>query len=99
MVLTFNLLYLNKTGRWTSWVVGALLIFGSGILLDLRYREFGHYCGTGYACSNLSSDENTNILSAPKELLLWHWKSSIFMQQVQELMRVVEMREPDCATP
>ena len=39
MVLTFNLLYLNKTGRWTSWVVGALLIFGSGILLELRLME------------------------------------------------------------
>ena len=46
---------------------------------------------------NVSSDENANLSSAQKELLLWHWKLGISMQRVQELMRVVEMREPDGA--
>ena len=43
------------------------------------------------------SDENANLLNAQKELLLWHWKLGISMQQVQKLMRVVEMKEPDGA--
>ena len=48
-------------------------------------------------CSNVLLDENANLSSAQKELLLWHWKLGISIQRVQELMRVVEMREPDGA--
>lgn len=57
--------------------------------------EFGHYAGSGCAFSNVSSEENRNLSSAQKELLLWHWKLGISMQRVQELMRVVEVKEPD----
>ena len=57
--------------------------------------EFGHYAGSGYAFSNVSSEANQNLSSAQKELLLWHWKLGISMQRIQELMRVVEVKEPD----
>ena len=59
--------------------------------------EFDHYAGSGYACSNISSKANQNLSTAQKELLLWHWKSGISMQQIQELMRVVEVKEPNGA--
>ncbi len=59
--------------------------------------EFDHYAGSGYACSNISSKANQNLSTAQKELLLWHWKLGISMQQIQELMRVVEVKEPDGA--
>ena len=36
-----------------------------------------------------------NLSSAQKELLLWHWKLGISMQRIHELMRVVEVEEPD----
>jgi hypothetical protein len=58
--------------------------------------EFGHYCGTAnYGCGNVSGDANQNLTGAQKELLLWHWKLGINMQRIQELMRVVEIQEPD----
>ena len=59
--------------------------------------EFGHYAGSGYACLNISSEANQNLSSAQKELLLWHWKLGISMQRVQELMRVIEVKEPNGA--
>ena len=46
---------------------------------------------------NVASDENTNLTNAQKELLLWHWKLGISMPRIQELMKVVEMREPNGA--
>ena len=49
--------------------------------------EFGHYAGSGYACSNISSEANQNLSTAQKELLLRHWKLGISMQRIQELMR------------
>jgi hypothetical protein len=58
--------------------------------------EFGHYgCTTGYGLSNVAADGNINLSSAQKELLLWHWKLGISMQRIQELMRCVEVEEPD----
>ncbi len=42
--------------------------------------EFGHYAGSGYACSNISSEANQNLSTAQKEFLLWHWKLGISMQ-------------------
>ena len=57
--------------------------------------EFGHYCESGYALLNVSSNANANRLSAQKELLLWHWKLGISVQWVQELMRMVEVKEPN----
>jgi hypothetical protein len=58
--------------------------------------EYGHYsCGTGYGLHNVATDGNTNLSSAQKELLLWHWKLGISMQRIQELMRVVKVEEPD----
>ncbi len=59
--------------------------------------EFGHYAGSGYACSNISSETNQNLSSAQKELLLWHWKLGISMERIQELMRIVEVKEPNGA--
>jgi hypothetical protein len=46
-------------------------------------------------CPNVATDENRNLSSAEKELLLWHWKLGIGMQRVQELMRCVQVEEPD----
>jgi hypothetical protein len=57
--------------------------------------EFSHYAGSGYAFSNVSSEANRYLSSAQKELLLWHLRLGISMQRVQELMRVVEVKEPD----
>jgi hypothetical protein len=58
--------------------------------------EYGHYsCSSGFGLPNVAVDENANLSSAQKELLLWHWKLGISMQRVQELMRVVEVEEPD----
>ena len=59
--------------------------------------EFGHYAGSGYACLNISSEANQNLSSAQKELLLWNWKLGISLQRIQELMRVVEVKEPNGA--
>jgi hypothetical protein len=59
-------------------------------------QEYGHFCGLGgVGLQNVASDSNTNLSSAQKELLLWHWKLGISMQRVQELMKEVEMQEPD----
>jgi hypothetical protein len=58
--------------------------------------EYGHECGvSGFGLQNVATDPNVNLSSAQKELLLWHWKLGISMQQIQELMCVVEMEEPD----
>jgi hypothetical protein len=46
---------------------------------------------------NVGLNDNKNLSSAQKELLLWHWKLGISMQRVQELMRVVQMEEPNGA--
>jgi hypothetical protein len=58
--------------------------------------EYGHYCcSSGVCLPNVAVDSNANLSSAQKELLLWHWKLGISMQRIQELMRVVEVEEPD----
>ena len=58
--------------------------------------EYGHYCCSGgFGLPNVATDGNTYLSSAQKELLLWHWKLGISMQQIQELMRVIEVEEPD----
>ncbi len=59
--------------------------------------EFGHHAGSGYAFLNISSEANQNLSSAHKELLQWHWKLGISMQRIQELMRVIEVKEPNGA--
>ena len=59
-------------------------------------QEYGQYCCSGsFGSPNLALDLNRNLSSAQKELLLWHWKLGISMQRIQELMRVVEVEEPD----
>jgi hypothetical protein len=59
--------------------------------------EFEHYKNTGFMLPNVGLDDNKNLSSAQKELLLWHWKLGISMQRVQELMRVVQVEEPNGA--
>ena len=46
---------------------------------------------------NIALEDNQNLSSAQKELLLWHWKLGISMQHIQELMKVAEMKEPNGA--
>ena len=58
--------------------------------------EFGP-CESGYALLNVPCNANADILSAQKELLLWHWKLGISMQRVQELMCIVKVKEPNGA--
>jgi hypothetical protein len=78
-------------GGWSSehykkWQMAAQMV-------DL---EYGHYnCFSGCGLPNVAVDANANLSSAQKELLLWHWKLGISMQRIQELMRVVEVEEPD----
>jgi hypothetical protein len=78
-------------GGWSSehyqrWKVATLAV-------DL---EYGHYsCQSGYGLPNVATQHNQNLSSAQKELLLWHWRLGISMQRIQELMRVVEVEEPD----
>eukprot|EP00956_Cyclotella_meneghiniana_P025138 scaffold51757_cov42-Cyclotella_meneghiniana.AAC.11 len=47
----------------------------------------------GYGLPGVGVPDNTNLSSARKELLLWHWKLGVSMQQDQQLMRVAELRE------
>jgi hypothetical protein len=59
-------------------------------------QENGNYCcSSGFGLPNVANESNSNLSSAQKELLLWHWKLGISMQRIQELMRVVEVEEPD----
>ena len=58
-------------------------------------QEYGHYCCPS---RNVGSKANTSLTSAQNELLLWHWKLSIGMKRVQEMMSVVEAREPNGRT-
>ena len=51
----------------------------------------------GVSLPNVAWEENQNLSSAQKELLLWHWKLGISMHHIQELMRVSEMKEPNGA--
>jgi hypothetical protein len=61
-------------------------------------EEFEHYRnGLGFTLPNVGLQDNKNLSSAQKELLLWHWKLVISMQRVQELMRVVQVEEPNGA--
>lgn len=58
--------------------------------------EYGHYnCQSGFGLPNVATEHNVNMSSAQRELLLWHWRQGIFMQWIKELMRVVEVEEPD----
>lgn len=59
-------------------------------------QEFDHY-SEHFGLPNVATDDNKNLTSAQKELLLWHWRLGIGMQRVQELMRVVEVEEPNGA--
>jgi hypothetical protein len=59
--------------------------------------EFDHY-SRGMCLPNVATNDNKNLSSAQKELLLWHWKLGIGMQRIQELMRVNQVEEPDGAT-
>ena len=42
--------------------------------------------------SGVGVPENTNLSSAQKELLLWHWKLGVSMQRIQQLIKVSELR-------
>jgi hypothetical protein len=46
----------------------------------------------GFPC--VGDSENKNLTSLQRELLLWHWKLSINMYQVQELMHERTFDEP-----
>ena len=41
----------------------------------------------GFFCPCVDMEENTNLLGPQKELLTWHWKLEIGMQQIQGMMR------------
>jgi hypothetical protein len=59
-------------------------------------QECGHFFGiSGFGLPNIATatDPNINLSSAQKELLLWHWKLGISIQQIQELIRVVQIEE------
>jgi hypothetical protein len=80
-------------GGWSSEVLKSWNLASEEI-----NSEFGHYCrASGFGLPNVGVDTNVNLTSAQKELLLWHWKLGISMQRIQELMRVVEVHEPDGA--
>ena len=49
----------------------------------------------GVSLPNVAWEENQNLSSAQKELLLWHWKLGISMHHIQESMKVSEMKEPN----
>jgi hypothetical protein len=74
-----GLLCLIMKGRLIAWVHGAKIIFDIG-RLQLPVAPM-------WLLMKLSSAE--------EELLLWHWKMGIGMQRVQELMRCVQVEEPD----
>ena len=60
--------------------------------------EYDHYCGSvGHSMPSVGIGDNQNLSSAQKELLLWHWKLGIGMKRIQELMKVVEVKEPSGA--
>ena len=47
-------------------------------------QEYGHYCcSSGFGLPNVANESNSNLSSAQKELLLWHWKLGISMQRIQ----------------
>jgi hypothetical protein len=43
---------------------------------------------------SIGDSDNSNLTNPQKELLLWHWKLGIGMQQIQELMRDRTYEEP-----
>jgi hypothetical protein len=46
-------------------------------------EECEHYRnGLGFTLPNVGVQDNKNLSSAQKELLLWHWKLGISMQRV-----------------
>lgn len=57
-----------------------------------------HYrASLGFGLPNVAVPENKNLSRMQKDLLTWHWKLGIHMQCMQELMGVMEMREPSGA--
>ena len=61
-------------------------------------KEFECYSvGMGCMLPNVGLHTNKNLSSAQKEILLWQLKLGISMQQIQKLMRVVKVEEPDGA--
>lgn len=59
---------------------------------------FGSWSEDNFAnLPNVALEDNQNLSSAQKELLLWHWKLGSSMQHIQELMKVAEMKEPNRA--
>ena len=61
-------------------------------------KEFECYSvGMGCMLPNVGLHTNKNLSSAQKEILLWQLKLGISMQQIQKLMQVVKVEEPDGA--
>ena len=48
-----------------------------------------------FGLGSVTLDENKNLSFAQKKLLLWHLKSGINVQHIQELMGVSEMEDPN----
>lgn len=79
-------------GSWSaahfrSWKIATEAI------VDLEFEQVGKAMGFSAPCVGV--EDNKNLSSAQKEVLLWHWKLGISMQRVQELMRAIEVEEPD----
>ena len=63
--------------------------------LDLKSDKLDT-CGVfGLQVRNVGLDANTNLSNAQKDLLLWHSKLGVSMRHIQQLMKVVEIQEPN----